>query len=119
MQRTYARISIAGCKEKVWFLYRLMSLAKPYNVKIAEDTTCNETGWKCTQEELNHITRNISSLSQTNYTSIFSDDNANALGLGKALDTFISDLNWFVVAAFITGPVIFIAAIRTMGSQKK
>ena len=66
---------------------------------------------------MNQTTRTISNLSQIGYTSIF-DNNANALGLGTALETFVSDLNTFIIVAFITGPVVFIIAIKTMGRQK-
>ena len=92
-----------GCAEKIWYLYRLFNLTKtePYTPRIDEDTTCNETVWKCTPEELSHTTHVISDLSQTGYTSIFSDNNANVLGLGRALDTFISDLNSFIIFSFI------------------
>lgn len=108
------------CLEKIWYLHRLYYLSKPtpYLSKIDEDSLyCKETGYKCTQEELNQTTRTISNLSQIGYTSIF-DNNANALGLGTALETFVSDLNTFIIVAFITGPVVFIIAIKTMGRQK-
>jgi hypothetical protein len=105
-----------GCAEKIWYLYRLLNLitSKPYTPRIGEDITCKDTGWKCTHEELNRTTHIISNLSQTGYTSIFSDNNANVLGLGRSLDAFISDLNTFIIFSFITGPVVFIVAIKTV-----
>jgi hypothetical protein len=106
----------SGCAEKIWYLYRLLNLttSKPYTARIDEDATCKDTGWKCTHEELIHTTHVISNLSQTGYPSIFSNNNTNVLGLGRSLDTFISDLNSFIIFSFITGPVVFIVAIKTV-----
>lgn len=105
------------CTGMSWYTHRLFNLNKPVSDDLIEDATCKETGWKCTQEELHNITRNISNLSQIGYTSIF-DNNANVLGLGMMVDNFIYYLNAFIIVAFITGPVVFIVGIKTMGKQE-
>ena len=114
--------------KKIWFTNRILNLEREPLFKYPEwkeDTArcltmdnSKITHNMCTYHELKNIDENITKLQENGFLSNFFNNNGKIHALEKNIDTFIIDLNHFIIISLITGPIVFVAGIRFYVKRK-
>lgn len=66
----------------------------------------------CNYTQLQQINQNIKGLVQTGNTSDFDNTENKDISLQKPLETFVTDLNHFIIGSRITGSIIFTITVK-------
>lgn len=105
--------------KRIWFTKRLLSLeTSPSPTQWVEDLKCTQMDSSqvspnmCTYSEFKQIKEDREKLVQNGILSDFYNNEGKVHALRDGIDTFVFDLNQFIIISFIVGPVTFVAGIR-------
>jgi len=72
----------------------------------------------CSHAQLQQINNNIKRLIESGNTSDFYNTENTVLSLQKPIETFVTDLNYFIIGSIITGPIIFTITVKHIFREK-
>jgi hypothetical protein len=108
--------------KRIWFTKRILGLERAprdnSQSQWMEDAMCIQMHNSklapnmCTYGEFNNITEYREKLVQNGILSDFYNNDGRVHALRDGIETFVFDLNHFIIVSFIVGPIAFVAAIR-------
>jgi hypothetical protein len=108
--------------KRIWFAHRILSLEMaPQNnapSTWAEDLNCSQmkssklAPTMCIYNEFKKVMEDREKLVQSGILSDFYNNDGKVHALRDGIETFVFDLNHFIIISFIVGPIAFVAGIR-------